>query len=211
MNFSKKHSSRGRAEQGPPRGAKHRYAQTREGSVRAVIFGSDQGVVGQFNDIVADYAIKTLAASAGRAHVWAIGERVHARLADAGVPPVGFVAVPNSIQAVAPLVAQMQIESEAHRDDDGSVTLWVFYNRPKAGSLYEPVGQRLLPLDAAWRQGLMDIRWPTANLPDVIGGAATLRAFVREYLFISLFRAYAESLASKTPAGWRRWSALRRI
>ena len=36
------------------------------------------------------------------------------------------------------------------------------------------------------------------NLPEIIGsGSATLNALVREYLFISLFRACAESLASE--------------
>jgi F-type H+-transporting ATPase subunit gamma len=35
-------------------------------------------------------------------------------------------------------------------------------------------------------------------LPEVLcGGTATLRALIREYLFISLFRACAESLASE--------------
>jgi F-type H+-transporting ATPase subunit gamma len=53
-----------------------------------------------------------------------------------------------------------------------------------------------LPLDAQWQQGLGKIHWPTANLPEVMGrGIATMRALVREYLFISLFRACAESLA----------------
>src|ERR1700686_3098095 len=32
-----------------------------EGATGAVVFGSDQGLVGQFNEVVADYAIKTLA------------------------------------------------------------------------------------------------------------------------------------------------------
>ena len=40
--------------------------------------------------------------------------------------------------------------------------------------------------------------WPSGNLPEVVGGgSATLRALVREYLFVSLFRACAESLASE--------------
>jgi F-type H+-transporting ATPase subunit gamma len=56
----------------------------------------------------------------------------------------------------------------------------------------------LLPLDAAWQQGLAKVRWPTGNLPEVLSGdATTLRALIREYLFISLFRACAESLASE--------------
>ena len=175
-----------------------RQAPIHAGVVRAIVFGSDQGLVGQFNDVVADYAIKTLAALQGQCRIWAVGERVHARLADAGLPLVGLFTVPNSVQAITPLVGQIQIESEAHRDKDRNAPLWVFHNRPASGALYEPVSQRLLPLDTQWRQSLAKIRWPTANLPEVLGdGIATLRALIREYLFISLFRACAESLASE--------------
>ena len=77
-------------------------------------------------------------------------------------------------------------------------SLWVFHNRPLSAALYEPVGQRLLPLDAQWQQRLAKVRWPTGNLPEVMGGGiTTLRALLREYLFISIFRACAESLASE--------------
>jgi len=166
--------------------------------IGAIVFGSDQGLVGQFNDIVADFAIETLAALPGKPQVWAVGERVHARLADAGLPMIGLYAVPNSVQAIAPLVGQIQIESEAHRAKGDYARVYVFHNRPKSGSLYEPVSQRLLPLDAEWLQGLANIPWPTKTLPEVIGGeTATLRALIREYLFISLFGACAESLASE--------------
>jgi F-type H+-transporting ATPase subunit gamma len=166
--------------------------------IGAVVFGSDQGLVGQFNDIVADYAIKTLAALPGNPHVWAVGERVNARLADAGLTTIGLFTVPNSVQAITPLVGQIQIESEAHRAKGEYAELYVFHNRPQAGSLYEPVCQRLLPLDAAWVEGLTNRSWPTQMRPEVIGDSTTtLRALIREYLFISLFRACAASLASE--------------
>jgi len=167
-------------------------------ATNAIVFGSDQGLVGQFNDVVADFAIKSLAALSGDIQVWAVGERVHGRLTDAGLPLLGLFNVPNSVQAITPLVGQIQIESEVRRAASGALGLWVFHNRPLSGALYEPVGQRLLPLDRQWSQGLVDVRWPTANLAEVMGGGgATLRVLVREYLFISLFRACAESLASE--------------
>ncbi len=169
-----------------------------EASVGAVVFGSDQGLVGQFNDVVADFAIKTLATQPGKPHVWAVGERVHARLTDAGLAPLGLFAVPGSVQAITPLVGQIQIESEAHRAAGEYERLYVFHNRPQSGALYEPVSQRLLPLDAPWAEGLARIPWPDKNLPEIVGGdSTTLRALIREYLFISLFRACAESLASE--------------
>jgi F-type H+-transporting ATPase subunit gamma len=175
-----------------------REKQTGADALGAVVFGSDQGLVGQFNDVVADYAIKALAALPGKPQVWAIGERVHARLADAGLPLMGLFPVPNSVKAITPLVGQIQIESEAHRAKGEYARLYVFHNRPQAAALYEPVSQRLLPLDVPWQQGLAQVHWPTRNLPEILcGGTATLRALIREYLFISLFRACAESLASE--------------
>jgi F-type H+-transporting ATPase subunit gamma len=175
-----------------------RKGKTDAGKMGAVVFGSDQGLVGQFNDVVADYAIKTLAALPGKPQVWAVGERVHARLADAGLPLMGLFAVPSSVQAITPLVGQIQIESEAHRAKGDYERVYVFHNRPQAASLYEPVSQRLLPLDAQWEQGLAKVGWPTKNLPQVMrAGDSTLRALIREYLFISLFRACAESLAGE--------------
>ena len=126
------------------------------------------------------------------------GERVHARLTDVGLKPMGLFAVPNSVQAITPLVGQIQIESEAHRAKGDYVRVYVFHNRPKSGALYEPVSQRLLPLDAAWQKGLAEVPWPAKVLPEVLcSDTVTLRALIREYLFISLFRACAESLASE--------------
>jgi F-type H+-transporting ATPase subunit gamma len=185
-------------ESGPAPWIAERKGQAETGAIAAVVFGSDQGLVGQFNDVVADYAVKTLAALSGTPEVWAVGERVHALLTDAGLPPVGLFPVPNSVQAITPLVGQIQIESEARRSKGEYARVYVFHNRPQSGTLYQPVSQRLLPLDAQWQQGLAQVRWPTGNLPEVMcGGTTTLRALIREYLFISLFRACAESLASE--------------
>ena len=182
----------------PPAATLARKGQIDAGPIGAVVFGSDQGLVGQFNDVVADFATKTLAALPGKPQVWAVGERVQARLAGAGLPLIGLFTVPNSVQAITPLVGQIQIESEAHRAKGDYARLYVFHNRPRSGALYEPVSQRLLPLDAPWQQGLAKVPWPTKSLPEVMsGGTATLRALIREYLFISLFRACAESLASE--------------
>ena len=167
------------------------------GGLGAVVFGSDQGLVGQFNDVVADYAFKTLAALSEQPQVWAVGERVHARLTDAGLPPLQLFAVPNSVQAITPLIGQILVEHQTHQNRGEVTELHLFYNRPTSGAVYAPVQQRLLPLDETWRRKLAELPWPTKPLPQVMGDSATLRALIREYLFVSLFRACAESLASE--------------
>ena len=43
---------------------------------------------------------------------------------------------------------------QARRAKGEYARLYVFHNRPKSGALYQPVSQRLLPLDAQWQNGL---------------------------------------------------------
>ncbi len=164
----------------------------------AVVFGSDQGLVGRFNDVVADFALKALGALPGKPRVWAVGERVHGRLEDAGLALAGRFDVPGSVDSIAPLVGQILVESESGEGEGPVTELHLVYNNPKAGAVYAPVDKQLLPLDDAWRRNLAALPWPAGNLPEVVGGdAATLRGLIREYLFVSLFRACAESLASE--------------
>jgi F-type H+-transporting ATPase subunit gamma len=185
--------------EGPPAvltGGEKRPSNT--GAISAVVFGSDQGLVGQFNEAVTDFAAKTLAALPGRSRVLAVGERVQGLLANAGLQPPGFFPVPNSVEAITPLVGKILLESETRRGRGEVAELHLFYNQPMPRTVFAPVHQRLLPLDETWRRGLAKRSWPTVNLPEVISGSmTTLRALIHEHLFVSLFRACAGSLASE--------------
>ena len=164
----------------------------------AIVFGSDQGLVGQFNDTVTDYAAEILAARPDNPVIWAVGERVHARLLAAGLSPVGLFPVPNSVKTITPLVTKILMASEKRRSKGEISELNLFYHHQTSGTAYAPVTQRLLPLDETWRQNLLQLPWPTKILPEVMGdNSATLQALIRSYLFVSLFRACAESLASE--------------
>ena len=166
--------------------------------VGVVVFGSDQGLVGQFNEQLAAFTIRALGDMPGDLQVWAVGERMHGCLEQAGVRPKGLFRVPSSVMGIAPLVGQIQLDSEAHLAGSEQARFHLFHNRPQIGMSYAPFRQRLLPLDRQWQQTLASIPWPSGALPEILHDAGqTLRALIREYLFISLFRACAESLASE--------------
>jgi F-type H+-transporting ATPase subunit gamma len=173
-------------------------------AIGAILFGSDQGLVGRFNEVLMEFAVSKLDSLPGKlTQIWAVGERMQSLVADAGpagadLPPPRTLSVPGSVEAITPLVGQILIDIEAARERGEVTEIYLFHNRPKSAAGYEPVGKRLLPLDAAWRNGLAALPWPTKKLPQVIDDAAsTLAAFIRGYLFVLLFQACAESLASE--------------
>lgn len=167
-------------------------------AIGVIVFGSDQGLVGQFNETMVEFVETTLSPLPGNKTFWAVGERIQSRLAETHLKLEAGFTLPNSINAVTALVGQILIEIEARREAGSIERVYLFHNSPRSGSIYTPVSQQLLPLDQAWRDDVASIPWPASNLPEVMPDRqATLRALVREYLFVSLFRACAESLASE--------------
>ena len=164
----------------------------------AVVFGSDQGLVGPFNEVVADYAQKTLAALPGKAQVWAVGERVHPRLADAGVAPTRRFAFRFQSRPSLRSSGEILVETEAQHGQAPSPNCTSSTTaRPRARLCAGRASACCRSTKLAARAG----RAPHGRLdtcPEILGGSTgTLRALIREYLFISLFRACAESLASE--------------
>lgn len=174
------------------------HRESGKGATGAVVFGSDQGLVGQFNEVLTEFAAGELGHMPGAKQVWTVGERIQGYLEQATLNVDRNFEVPNSIAAITTLVGRVLLEIEKQREQGRIDEVYLFYNRPKTRAVYEPVKQRLLPLDETWRKGLSKLKWPSVNLPEAIAsGDATLRPLISEYLFISLFRACAESLASE--------------
>lgn len=162
-----------------------------------VLFGSDQGLVGRFNEIMIDFALETLNSLPGKLKFWVVGERAYTRLKDSGLPLQTLFSVPNSVQEISLLVREILLAYQSLNSQQSVAEFYLFYNQTKSEAVYAPVCLRLLPLNAAWRQQLQELPWPSPNLPELIGGDETLKVLIREYLFVSLFRAAAESLSSE--------------
>ncbi len=164
----------------------------------AVIFGSDQGLVGRFNDSVSTYAKKIIKEIPGETEIWVVGERVYSLLVDGNFSPSKRFGVPNSVSAITPLVNQILIKSEEYRQDDRFYSFYIFHNTPTEGANYKQESQQLYPPDKKWEDEITQMKWPSKNVPQVIGGTkSTLGTLIREYLFVSLYKASAESLAAE--------------
>lgn len=164
----------------------------------AIVFGSDQGLVGQFNDSLVNFVSKSLNSLSCKKEIWSVGERVQLLLSDSGFIATKTFSVPNSVNAITSLISQILIKSEENYENGKITEFYIFHNQQKLGSSYIPICQQLLPLNNSWRQELAEHQWPSKKIPQVIGETElTLKALVHEYLFVSLFKACAESLASE--------------
>jgi F-type H+-transporting ATPase subunit gamma len=164
----------------------------------AVIFGSDQGLVGRFTEVIAECARETLTRLPGPTTVWAVGDRVCPPLEAAGLTIIKRFAVPSSVTGITALVTEIQLEIDGYMAGERNSEVYVFHNSPRAAAHYEVASERLLPLDATWYKRLSAIPWPSSQAAQVLGGGtASVGGWVHERLFISIYSACAESLASE--------------
>ena len=177
----------------------HRMSGPGHAPVGAIVFGSDQGLVGRFNEEIVAFATKALGALPGKtSRIWAVGERAHALLSETGKTQPGILALPDSVVTITPLVGQLLIDVQRAIERGDVVDVYLFHNKPREGSSYEPVSRMLLPLDHAWQARVEAEPWPTKIPPEVLEGPTpALPAFVRGYFFVLLFQACAESLAAE--------------
>jgi len=178
----------------------HRAATPGPSGLRgAVIFGSDQGLVGRFNELLMEFATSALLALPGKTtHLWVVGERMRELVASSMLPSPVTLSAPHSVEAIAPLVSQIVIDL-ARTGVHGEIgEIYMFNNQPISDAGYRPHLKRLLPLDALWQRDLIALPWPSKVLPQILGSTVSaLEALIGEHLFISMFQACAQSLASE--------------
>lgn len=184
-----------------PEAAPRAKQASKERRLGALVFGSDQGMCGQLNEQIITHALAELAHSdvpVERRTVWAIGERAAGRLADEGQPVREVFPVPSSVGGITPSVQEALLTIEAAHGEQELDEILLFYCRHESGALFAPETLRFLPVDLAWFQRLQAEPWPTDNLPLLTMDPDRLfSALIHQYLFVSLYRAFAESLASE--------------
>ncbi len=167
----------------------------------AVIFGTDQGMAGALNEHVLSYAMGAmddLNVKLEDRTVMAVGERMKSLLEDAGQPVEALSPVPNSVTGITPRVQEILVTIEEWNRERGLDHIYLFYGTETSGATTQPHMVHLLPLDREWLIDLKGQTWPSRALPSfTMDWDALFSSLIHEYLFISVFRAFAESLASE--------------
>ena len=186
--------------------AQELMAEDRSHSTRmgAIVFGSDQGMCGQFNEQVGSFTLRGLEAMASQVadrSVVVVGGRVAPYLEDAGQPVEEVFSLPGSVTGVTRSVQGLLLIIDAWRQDQEIDRVYLYYNRPMSTAAYRPQMVRLLPIEVERLRSLETSKWPSHNLPIyTIDRNRLLASLIRQHLFVLLFRAIAESQASENSA-----------
>lgn len=166
--------------------------------VGVIIIGSDQGLVGQFNDSLFQFMRKSLKNPHANTSFWSVGELMKTHLSEIHINAVRNLVLPNSIHQVTNLVTELLVEIEQQQQLGQAQELYIFYNQPLGKIRCAPCMQKVLPLDKQWHKQLSYTNWPTKTLPQLINSPQqSLKGLLHEYLFVSLFKACTASLASE--------------
>lgn len=161
----------------------------------AIIFGSDVGLCGRFNEDVVTFSldqIKGVSLTPQTLNLLAVGNRIESRLGELNHPVSEMLPTPGSAAGIGTTVKRMQGIIEQWQDQ-AFESVWLFYMQQET-----PVQLQLLPIDFRQFGALARRVWPSKVLPCFSMDAdRLLAALVRQHLFISLYRACAASLASE--------------
>jgi len=169
-----------------------------------VVFGSDQGMCGRFNEGVADMALvrlERLAEEGLGTVLWTVGDRALVGMEDRGRVVEKSFELPGAILSVDIRAGDILRAFEERQRAEGGARLLLLHNRLTDYGGYEPVQSIALPLDQDGISALKNNPWPKRNIPMAgLPGPELFRHLFKQSLFVSLYRAFFQSLAGENAA-----------
>lgn len=172
--------------------------QHQQSRMGAILFGSDHGMCGRFNEEIINHAINSMATNPATRLLLAVGSRVATSLEHNGFAVDASFQFPGSAAMITTTVQQILLKIDAWREHENVHQVLLFYNRHASGGNFYPTSVELLPVDLRRFHRLEITPWPSRRLPSFsMQRKQLLSRLLRQYFFIKLFHACAESQASE--------------
>ncbi len=174
------------------------------GSNVAIVFGSDHGLCGRFNEQIGRFArteMSKLGVSAGGRSFLTVGAHAASKLESMGEDIDERFFLPGSVSGLTATAHSVLLKVDEWQAARGMARVLLFHNARSAEAMASPVMRQLLPVDPAWLSDLAQRPWPSQVLPTfTMDSRALFSSLIREHLFVTIFRAGAESMASEHAA-----------
>lgn len=161
-----------------------------------VVMGSDHGLCGNYNEIV---AIEAKAHLTPDTRILCVGAQMQDALRGEGMTPEVTLLPPANADGLNRLAGDLVTRLEAMRVDDTAIAL-VFTQRAEHGR-QKAVWQSLLPLSPDLLAALAARPWVSRSLPSLSMSAPQLLAvLIRNLIYATVYRASAEALLTENAA-----------
>lgn len=158
-----------------------------------IIFGSDHGLCGRYNESIVQFALEHLKQNHHLTpRLLVIGARVDSLLTEAGIAIEQDFFVPGSVEGITSTVQQI-LQTIVNWQQSGIASIRLCYQTRQTKNNYQPRMETLLPVDLGQ---FNHSKWPSRSLPCYQENSSQLLgSLISQHLFISLYNACAESLA----------------
>lgn len=165
-----------------------------EGKTIHVVFSSDHGLCGSFNERITDYA-RTRIPKDEKNLLLIIGEQGLRRLEEYEVEE--FFSVPQSVDGITSSVQYLLSELDELREMEKVKEIYIHYNRSTGRQGFKEHSEKLFPLDLK-KIRKEDVKWKSGAQPTYyMSGERLLSDLLKQYYFITLFRTFCYSLVTE--------------
>ena len=168
-----------------------------------VVFGSDHGLCGNYNEILAESARSESLKAGSPARVLCVGARMGDALGDQGIRPEFTFLPPASADGIGRLASDIvtRLDEIGGGDVHNRIAVTLVFTRRADKGQREPEISQLLPLEPALLSGSGASGWHSRSLADYTMPPAPLfAALLRNHIFASVFRASAEAIVTENAA-----------
>jgi F-type H+-transporting ATPase subunit gamma len=169
-----------------------------------VLLGSDQGFCGRFNEAVSQAAVRFVEEDAETRKLprpplmLTVGSRLNQLMLDSGFEIDRTIHVPKSVTDITTVINEVTTRIEYWRSQYDVRRIELFYNLRRSAATYDVKQLQLMPLSKQFLNQLHQKKWESRCLPIYhLPWHELFTSVIGHYLFLALFRACAESLASE--------------
>lgn len=165
------------------------------GSSIHIVFGSDFGLAGRFNERMVEFTGQHLIIKPADLMI-VIGHQLRSRL-EGRYRIHKTLAVPQTEAGITSMVQKLLFEINDIREEKVIDKIILYYNKPVQLTLFESEHERLFPIDFKKLQNDR-VDWQSRVLPTyLIPREILFSDLVQQYFFITLYRSFCYSLASE--------------
>lgn len=166
-----------------------------EGKILHVIFGSDHGLAGRFNERIVNYCLNNIGETEDNMRI-IIGHQILQRMPEK-TSNFGFFNVPHTTENISNKVNDLLVKIDELRSEHQIEKILLHYNRPLDKISFEETSERLFPIDLKAYLKQVD-SWDSKRIPTYFSEKEEiLSSLIQQYLFITLYRAFCYSLAAE--------------